>query len=446
MNPASASPRRRATSLLSLAASSAALAPQVAEAAPGDPIGAPIPVASGVFGGHVARAGNGRMVASYLAGSVLKARRYTADGTPDGAAITVTTATGGAITSGGVSMDADGDFVVSWGDVVDRAWQLRARRYNADGTPRGGVLEVGSTADNDPRVGELLSVRSGLVRLTVDMNPDGDFSVLWTDYRTTFVGSRIACKYLIGATCVGDVRETIRVRRYDRNGLPRAATQVVATVSGNTLDIGGVTGLNGGRILGGADVETRADGSVIAAWSIFGRVNALDRGRLYTRTYPASGLGSSLRQIGVADRVYRADLQVDSAADGSYAIVHRSVDSDPVTFAADCGVEYDLLAADGTALAPRTRIDETPFGFDCLSSPDIEMDNAGNHVVAFQESSGIKARRYGIGGTALGGLFDLTPPDAIDRGPLLASDAAGHFAVAYVRPVSQFVIQLHEGP
>jgi hypothetical protein len=74
------------------------------------------------------------------------------------------------------------------------------------------------------------------------------------------------------------------------------------------------------------------------------------------------------------------------------------------------------------------------------------MDSAGNHVIAFQESSGIKARRYGIGGTALGGLFDLTPPDAIDRGPLLASDAAGHFAVAYVRPVSQLVIQLHEGP
>ena len=446
MSPCPAArPRRRVTPLLSLAATSAALAPQAADAAPGDPLGAPIPVASGIAGGHVARAGNGRMVVSYLSGGTLKARRYAADGSPDGAPITVASAA--AITSAGASMDADGDFVVAWADRVDQRWQLRARRYGADGAPRDGVIEVGTVGDQDPRIGSLLSVRRDLNTLAVDMNPDGDFTVLWGDSQATVVGNPFACKYLIGAVCAGDTRETLRLRRYDRSGRPKAAASIVASAAENSLDIGGIAGLSGGRVIDGADVETRADGSVIAAWTVFGQFGELQRGRLYTRHYAAGGSAGLAREVGTAGRAYRADLRLDSALDGSYALVHRTVDVSPETGLVDCGVELDRLAADGSPVQPRVRLDLPAFDFDCLSAPDIAMDALGNHVVAFLEQGGIRARRYAAGGTALAGSFDVTPPASAASRPTVASDAAGNFVVGYSRSADgMFVLQRYEGP
>lgn len=440
-------PRRvRVSSLVSLAATSAALASPSAAAAPGDPVGPPITVANGVFGNHVARAGNGRMVASYLTAGGYQARRYTADGQPDGPAITVAESAGGLIVPGGVSLDADGDFVAAWADYAQRQWKLRARRYGADGLPRDGVVEVGSTPARELLLPSVLQTRQGLSRLTVDMNADGDFAVLWSTYQTTFVGNRIACKYLIGAVCAGDVREAIRVRRYDRNGQPRGLPGTVASVSENSLDVGGVAGLNGGRIFGGSDVEMRSDGSALVAWSVFGSFGNAQRGRLYTRAYPASGSAGPAREIGTASHVYRADLRLDSSASGSYAIVHRTVDVQRDSFDVDCGVEIDRLAVDGTVIQPRSRVDETPFGFDCLSAPDVAMDAAGNHVVVFLEQQGIKARRYGTGGEALAGLFDVTPPETVGSVPMVAIDAVGNFVVGYANVDQAFLLQRYEGP
>ena len=62
------------------------------------------------------------------------ARRYSADGTPRGDAFVVNTSDGG---QPSVAMDADGDFVIAWGVSNSSPAQARARRFDAGGTPRG---------------------------------------------------------------------------------------------------------------------------------------------------------------------------------------------------------------------------------------------------------------------------------------------------------------------
>ncbi|WP_293368779.1 hypothetical protein [Nevskia sp.] len=433
------SPRPSAATLLSLAASSAALLSPTAGAAPGDPIGPPIVVANSAANEQVARAGNGRMVASYLKSGALTAKRYAANGTPLGAPITVTTFPGRG-SSGGAAMDADGDFVVAWFNEEQRRTLIRAQRYAADGSALGPVIEVASVLTPDSAVGTLVDINQGVSRLSVDMNADGDFAVMFSDFQRSLVGNRFACKYLIGAVCFGDARETLRLRRYDASGAPLGPLSQVATVSEPNVEIGRLGFLSAGRLLTGTDIEMRTDGSTLAAWSTFGGVRALSRGRVYTRNYNVDGSAQPAREVGVATDAYRAGVQFDSSADGSYVLVHSSEAAD----ASDRAIELDLLASDGSPIRPRTRADAQSNNF--RTSPAVCMDAAGNHVVAFREVGSIVARRYATGGTALSGQFEVTGPSVSGSNPALACDAVGNFVIGYTRSNRDFVLQLHEGP
>ncbi len=445
MNPTDM-PRFGMTSALALAAGSAALTTPAAAAAPGEPIGAPIIVANSVNAIRVARAANGRMVASYLSAGTLMARRYAADGAPLGEAIAVTPLAGRE-QSGGVAIDADGDFVIAWSREDERRTLVMARRYTSAGTAQGDDIEVASLSTPDTTVGSVVDIDQGVGPVIVDMNADGDFGVLYGDYRTSFIGNRLACKYLIGAACVGDTTETLRLRRFDAAGVPRGPANLVTTATENDVTLGGVvSGLRLGRIITGADIETRADGSTLAAWSTQTRVAGTATSGLYTRVIGANGLARLTRPVGPVSTTFRGDLRLDSSANGSHVLVHRSLRSATSSETLDCGVELDLLAGDGSPLRPRIRVDQTPSGFDCLSNPDVSMDAAGNHVVAFREGNAVLAQRYAVGGGALGGLFNVTDPGIVQQGPVIASDAVGNFVIGYTLGTGEFVLRLHQGP
>ena len=295
-------------------------------------------------------------------------------------------------------------------------------------------------------VGSLVRVAQGLNQLTVDMNADGDFAVLFGDYQQSVVGNRLACKYLIGAVCTTNVSESLQLRRYDQFGVPKGKASVVTSVSERNVEVGGLTDLTAGRIITGADVEMRADGSTVTAWSTQGRVGSIARGHLYTRAVGANDLPRLSREIGTSSNVLRGSVKLDSAADGSYALVHSTIGSTSPNGPSDCTVELDLLTADGTPLQPRTRVDATPNPFDCSPVPDVSMSAAGHHMVAFREAGGVRAQRYATGGMALAGLFNVTEPDVSRQGPVIASDAAGNFVIGYTLADGNFVLRLFEGP
>jgi len=441
--PVTDSLRPHAASLLTLAAGSAAWVAPTAMAAPGAPIGPPIVVANAVGAATVARAGNGRMVVSYLRAGTLTARRYSADGTPQGAPSVVATSLERG-SSGGAAMDADGDYVVAWARPDDRRTLIQAQRYAADGTAQGAVIDVDTLLTPTTVIGSVVRIEQGLSRLTVDMNADGEFALLYGDMQVSLIGNRAACKYLIGSVCTGSARETLRLRRYDAAGLPMGPASQVTTVVEPNVEVAGLAFLSAGRLITGADVEMRANGSTLAAWSTFGRVGAVQRGRLYTRAYGVNGVAGLAREIGSASNAYRSDVELDSSADGSHVLVHASDTTDRITGQTDRAIELDLLASDGSPLRPRTRVD---LGSDSFrSAPTVSMDAAGNHVVAFREVGGLVAQRYATGGSALAGLFNVTAPGVSGFNPVLACDAVGNFVIGYTMNNGDFVLQLHEGP
>lgn len=96
-------------------------------------------------------------------------RRFGPGGLPLGDEFVVNTVETGQQEQARVAMNADGDFAVAWQSrVADGAYQVYARRYRADGTPRGQQFRVSQGADVNQR-----SPR-------IAMNAAGRIMVAWT--------------------------------------------------------------------------------------------------------------------------------------------------------------------------------------------------------------------------------------------------------------------------
>ncbi len=141
-------------------------------AAPGDPLGPAFLVGATGDSGRpvVARSANGAFVVVRHPGSSASgviAQRFHADGSTDGAAITVVPASGTAVPDLSVAMDGAGDFVVAWTafNSVATAW---ARRFPAVGAA-GPAFQLDGASS---------AVRSS-ASPSVAMNASGSFVVAW---------------------------------------------------------------------------------------------------------------------------------------------------------------------------------------------------------------------------------------------------------------------------
>ena len=97
------------------------------------------------------------------------ARRYNANGRPEGAEFPVNTATDGTQSAPSIALDAEGDFVITWhSDVLDNGdFDVYARRYNADGSTALGEFIVNTVTDGDQ------------ASPSIAMDADGDFVITW---------------------------------------------------------------------------------------------------------------------------------------------------------------------------------------------------------------------------------------------------------------------------
>jgi len=98
------------------------------------------------------------------------ARRYDADGTPRGDEFRVNTEIAGNQVFSAVAIDADGDFAVTWTsqDQDGSGSGIYAQRYASDGTPSGGEFQVNTTTEGNQRYP------------SVAMDAAGNFVVAWT--------------------------------------------------------------------------------------------------------------------------------------------------------------------------------------------------------------------------------------------------------------------------
>ena len=108
-----------------------------------------------------------------VSGTTVWARRFSADGTPKGPDGRIGTSTSGQESSPSVAMEADGDYVVAWHEGPGRFEADRdvyARRFNADGTPKGDPFRV-NTYTFSSQYGASVAVNDG-----------GAFVITWTSW------------------------------------------------------------------------------------------------------------------------------------------------------------------------------------------------------------------------------------------------------------------------
>lgn len=122
----------------------------------------------------IAMAGDGRFVVAWQsAGNEIKARTYNANGTPVGAgALTLVSATGnGTVNNPDVAMDNSGNFVVTWADDTDGngSFQIKAGGYNFN----LGTVYAPATVNTD--------ATGQQVNPAIAMSANGNHVITWED-------------------------------------------------------------------------------------------------------------------------------------------------------------------------------------------------------------------------------------------------------------------------
>ena len=286
----------------------------------------------------VAMADDGRFVIAWQATGIV-ARRYGADGSPRGGEIVVEPSDRASEPS--VAMDADGDFVVAFAEatVMDGQW-LYARRFSAAGDARGEKVVVAPPEFN---------VRT--VTPSVAMDDAGDFAVAW-EHR--------------GAE---ERHHTVRFRQFDSTGAPRGETQlahpgVQATVS----------------YVQRPYVAVDDDGDAVVTWFSYGPAGL----RAYARLYTPDGQPKGSAFPAFDSRVVPDGVAMD--ADGDFVIVAAC--QDPAGYPYKDELEVCARRFDASG-APR----EVPFRVNRLTESSqreaaVAMDDDGDFVVAWEHRFG----------------------------------------------------------
>jgi hypothetical protein len=171
----------------------------------------------------------------------IRAQRYAADGTPRGGEIRVNTFGAGSPMYSSAAMDAAGDFVITWSSLNQdgSGWGVYAQRYGADGTPWGGEFQVNTTTWGN----QMYS--------SAAMDAVGDFVVTWS------------------SNDVG--RYQVFAQRYDSSG----------NAQGGEFQVSGAT--RGDQMYSSAARD--AAGDFVITWSS----DASGTGRIYAQRYDATG-------------------------------------------------------------------------------------------------------------------------------------------------------------
>ena len=317
----------------------------------------------------------GRSVVAWYGDAGVRARLFEADGTPASGEIQVNQSpVADAFERNGlaVAMASGRGFVVVWagGETV------RARRFNQLGTPRAAEFVVGTTPGSQP--GDP----------GVAFQPDGGFVIAWTTSIT---------------------RDNSRVvfRRFATNGQARGGEVLVADNRRDDTDI---------------DIASDGGGNFVIVWTSFlGEGELLEVfARLYgpngrPRTAPirvdGGGEGLDTSQFGPA---------VAMAHDGRFVVVwvDLAADVDAPGSAGDIdamGIIGQRFAADGSFAGPQFRPHE-PQLLGAQGSADVAMTAGGDFFVTWPSAVGSSSegvaggfgRRFGADGTPLGEPIRIT--------------------------------------
>ncbi len=272
------------------------------------------------------------------------ARRYAADGMPEGSAFQVNTSTPVTVPNPSVAMDAAGDFVVTWQGYNQSVGtsDIYAQRYASNGTPLGSNFLVGASTSavlNEP---------------SVAMDATGDFVVAWDDYDETPPSIHFA----------------VYAERFSSNGASL----------GSAFRVGTSTSTNQYH----PSVAMDAAGDFVVAWLDYGQF--MFEFDIHAERYASNGapLGSTF-QVAASTSIdqYHPSVAMDAA--GDFVVAWESTGLIPSTSGSD--IDAERYASNGTPLGSNFRASpaalQYPFTSSSFAEPVVAMDQVGDFVVAW---------------------------------------------------------------
>lgn len=401
-----------------------------AQAAPGDALGAAFTVfsdASQRLGAPaVARAPNGDFVVAWSGELGVYASFRNADGSPKGPALLVEASSFAGLPD--VAVDGNGNAVVVWRRADDAVFGIRMQRFTANGTPIGAAQTVSDLAPVE--IGQL-----ALNRPAVAMAANGNFVVAWSQGRFLERTGAMGCGYVLFCAKVGGYK--VQTRRYvqgaaqaidtvDSTGALQATLVLLPVYLGSAegdVDVSMtadgkyvVAWARDGELLAlgsgiyarryAADgrgeskrqvlsqrgqffpsVAVKNDGSYIVAYAR--RVGLVgDNAGLFARTYPAGALALAGAEVRVDDgaalTAYDAQPSIASDAAGSYVVAWKDGHS----------VRAQRFAQGGGRLGINFSVYNGTI-WDSPGSPAVAKDASGNFAVSWLVNNNrIDARLY----------------------------------------------------
>ena len=347
----------------------------------------------------------------------------------------------------GIAADADGDFVVVWQSYQQEGptWNVYARRFAADGTPRGDEFRVNQAVGED--------AGSQRFEPSVAMDADGDFLVVWEQWgygqadiyarRYSADGAPAGDDFQVNSTGFGNQREPAVVM----NG----AGDAVVTWTGSQGEgefseiyaqvyrpdgeaIGGEFRVNADTsgFQGESDVAVGADGGFAVAWVGPGPNRT---GHIWARAFYSDGdARTDDVPITTAEEVNANEPAIAAGPAGDFDIAWEGDGPE------GAGVLVRRFSASGTDLGPAFLGIDRRAGSDGATVSGIATDADGNFLVvgdcAFDGSDqGVAGKFFDATGQSRGGEFRINArTDGPQTGPSVAIGAGGNAVVAWQSP------------
>jgi len=214
------------------------------------------------------------------------ARRFNANGVPQGTEFRVNTSPSGGQTQPVIAMDAAGDFAVAWDSYAQdgSGYGVYARRYSVVGFPQADEFRVNTYTTGRQE------------NPAVAMDSSGDFVIAWTSY------------YQAGAN------RDIYAQRYDTAGAPQGSEyRVNDNTSGFQFD---------------PAIAMNSAGDFVVAWTVFPNIKEsyLD---IYSKIFDADGLAQGTEfRVNTFTAGNHATPEVSRDASGDFAVVWQSYGQD----------------------------------------------------------------------------------------------------------------------
>jgi hypothetical protein len=320
----------------------------------------------------------------------IRARVYNADGTPAGDDYVVNTTTASSQTSPSVTTLSDGGFVVSWRSFeVGSANDIRGRAYDADGNPVGDDFIINTTTANNQSAPTITGLS------------DGGFVVSWTSEE--------------GAGAVD-----IRGRMYSPSGTPVSDDFIInTTTDGDQSD---------------STISSLGDGRFVVTWRSFeaGSSSFDIRGRVYDANGVPDGDDFIVNTTTTDEQ---GQTTTAGLSDGRFIVSWRSFEAGSSSFDIRCR----MFDANGVPVGDDFIVNTTTA--DEQGQPSITVLDDGRFVVTWRSdetassSTDIRGRMFDANGVPEGDDFivnsttvnDQSDPSitALSDGRLVASWTSG---------------------